>query len=45
MSLLLKNADIINADTRYTADILCEGHYGVFSGKAAVADFIERFIA
>ena len=25
MSLLLKNADIINADTRYTADILCEG--------------------
>ena len=25
MSLLLKNADIINADTRYTADIFCEG--------------------
>jgi len=25
MSLLLKNADIVNADTRYTADILCEG--------------------
>ena len=25
MSLLLKNADIINADTRYTADILCQG--------------------
>jgi dihydropyrimidinase len=24
MSLLIKNADIINADTRYTADILCE---------------------
>lgn len=25
MSLLIKNADIINADSRYTADILCEG--------------------
>ena len=25
MSLLIKNADIVNADTRYTADILCEG--------------------
>jgi dihydropyrimidinase len=24
MALLLKNADIINADTRYTADIFCE---------------------
>jgi glyoxylase-like metal-dependent hydrolase (beta-lactamase superfamily II) len=27
------------------ADILCEGHYGIFSGKSEVADFIERFIA
>lgn len=25
MPLLIKKADIINADTRYTADILCEG--------------------
>jgi dihydropyrimidinase len=25
MALLIKNADIVNADTRYTADILCEG--------------------
>jgi len=25
MTLLIKNADIVNADTRYTADILCEG--------------------
>ena len=25
MSLLLKSADIINADTRYTADIICQG--------------------
>ncbi len=26
------------------ADILCEGHYGVYRGKAAVADFIGQFI-
>jgi glyoxylase-like metal-dependent hydrolase (beta-lactamase superfamily II) len=26
------------------ADILCEGHYGVFSGKDEVADFIESFL-
>lgn len=26
------------------ADILCEGHYGVFRGKAAVADFIRSFL-
>lgn len=26
------------------ADILCEGHYGVFVGQANVAAFIERFI-
>ena len=25
-------------------DVLCEGHYGVFDGRAAVADFIERFV-
>ena len=25
MTLLIKNADIVNADSRYTADILCEG--------------------
>ncbi|MFM7183269.1 MAG: dihydropyrimidinase [Planctomycetota bacterium] len=25
MSLLIKNADIVNADGRYTADILCDG--------------------
>jgi dihydropyrimidinase len=25
MALLVTNADIVNADTRYTADILCEG--------------------
>ena len=26
------------------ADILCEGHYGIFSGKEEVADFIESFL-
>jgi glyoxylase-like metal-dependent hydrolase (beta-lactamase superfamily II) len=26
------------------ADILCEGHYGIFKGKEQVADFIESFI-
>lgn len=26
------------------ADILCEGHYGIFRGKVAVADFIRSFL-
>ncbi|MDG4595592.1 MAG: MBL fold metallo-hydrolase [Candidatus Contendobacter sp.] len=26
------------------ADILCEGHYGIFRGKAAVAEFIQSFL-
>lgn len=26
------------------ADVLCEGHYGVLSGKEEVADFIESFL-
>jgi glyoxylase-like metal-dependent hydrolase (beta-lactamase superfamily II) len=26
------------------ADILCEGHYGVYRGKKKVADFIRRFL-
>ena len=26
------------------ADILCEGHFGIFVGRAAVAAFIERFV-
>ncbi len=26
------------------ADILCEGHYGVYQGKETVADFIKKFI-
>ncbi|HMX15346.1 MAG TPA: MBL fold metallo-hydrolase [Rhodocyclaceae bacterium] len=27
------------------ADILCEGHYGVFTGKEAVAAFVRSFLA
>ncbi len=27
------------------ADILCEGHYGVYKGKKNVGDFIRRFLA
>jgi glyoxylase-like metal-dependent hydrolase (beta-lactamase superfamily II) len=27
------------------ADILCEGHYGVFQGKKEVADFITQFMS
>ena len=26
------------------ADVLCEGHYGIFRGKADVAEFIESFL-
>lgn len=26
------------------ADILCEGHYGIFRGKAAVSHFIRLFM-
>ncbi len=26
------------------ADVLCEGHYGIFRGKQVVADFIESFL-
>jgi glyoxylase-like metal-dependent hydrolase (beta-lactamase superfamily II) len=26
------------------ADILCEGHYGIFRGKSAVAEFIHSFL-
>lgn len=26
------------------ADVLCEGHYGIFRGKEEVADFIESFL-
>jgi len=26
------------------ADILCEGHYGIFEGREAVSEFIRRFV-
>jgi len=26
------------------ADILCEGHYGIFNGKTAVREFISSFM-
>jgi glyoxylase-like metal-dependent hydrolase (beta-lactamase superfamily II) len=26
------------------ADVLCEGHFGVFRGKEEVADFIRSFL-
>ena len=26
------------------ADILCEGHYGVYKGNKEVSDFIRRFL-
>ena len=26
------------------ADILCEGHYGIFNGKTAVREFINSFM-
>ena len=29
---------------RLEADILCEGHYGVYTGKEAVRDFIQSFL-
>ena len=27
------------------ADILCEGHYGIFRGKEAVSGFIRSFLS
>jgi glyoxylase-like metal-dependent hydrolase (beta-lactamase superfamily II) len=26
------------------ADILCEGHFGIFEGRQQVAEFIRRFV-
>ncbi|MGA9753899.1 MAG: hypothetical protein WBV23_02015, partial [Desulfobaccales bacterium] len=26
------------------ADVLCEGHYGIYRGKPAVAAFIRKFL-
>ena len=40
MSLLIKNGRITTAADAYEADILCEGHYGIFQP----ADRVERYI-
>ena len=45
---LLSNRDhyrrSLNLLLSLQADVLCEGHYGVFRGKDEVADFIESFL-
>lgn len=45
---LLSNRDDYRRSLRLLlsleADILCEGHYGVFRGKEEVADFIDSFL-
>ena len=46
-SLLSSRGDYIrslNLMISLQADILCEGHYGIFRGKKQVADFIESFL-
>ncbi len=46
-SLLSDRRDYIrslNLMISLQADILCEGHYGIFRGKKEVADFIESFL-
>jgi glyoxylase-like metal-dependent hydrolase (beta-lactamase superfamily II) len=46
-SLLSNRGDYIrslNLMISLQADILCEGHYGIFRGKTEVADFIESFL-
>jgi len=46
-SLLSKREDYIrslNLMISLQADILCEGHYGIFRGKQEVADFIGSFL-
>ena len=46
-ALLSKRSDYQNSLRKIAAlaaDILCEGHYGVFVGRTAIAGFIERFV-
>jgi glyoxylase-like metal-dependent hydrolase (beta-lactamase superfamily II) len=46
-SLLSNRGDYIrslNLMISLQADILCEGHYGIFRGKQEVVDFIESFL-
>jgi hypothetical protein len=46
-SLLSDREDYVNSLNlllSMEADVLCEGHYGVFRGKEEVADFIRSFL-
>jgi glyoxylase-like metal-dependent hydrolase (beta-lactamase superfamily II) len=46
-SLLSNRGDYVrslNLMISFQADVLCEGHYGIFRGKTEVADFIESFL-
>ena len=46
---LLSNPDAYQRSLKkmlaLNADILCEGHYGVFKGKEAVRTFVASFVA
>ncbi len=47
-SLLSDRADYqrsLNLLLSLEADILCEGHYGIYKGKREVKDFIQSFLA
>ncbi len=46
-SLLSSREDYLDSLQRLLdldADILCEGHFGIFRGKEAVRDFIRQFM-
>ncbi|MEA3273835.1 MAG: hypothetical protein U9Q81_00740 [Pseudomonadota bacterium] len=46
-SLLSSREDYLGSLQRLlelNADILCEGHFGIFRGKKAVRDFIRQFM-
>jgi glyoxylase-like metal-dependent hydrolase (beta-lactamase superfamily II) len=46
-SLLSSRDDYVNSLRlllSLKADVLCEGHYGIYRGKEAVAEFIESFL-
>jgi hypothetical protein len=36
--------EVLISRSSLEADILCEGHYGVFTGREDVADFIRSFL-
>lgn len=46
-SLLSNREDYLSSLPRLLeldADILCEGHFGIFRGKEAIGSFIRRFM-